>query len=181
MKLLAILANGSEELEAIAVIDIMRRCGVEVIIAGLSGDCIKGAHGSMIGCDTVLAKCDTAAFDGIFLPGGLNGSLAFYDSTEVQNILKKMYAAGKVVSAICAAPIALAKAGVLEKKRFTMYPGFEKYLNGKEYTSALAETDGKIVTGKGPGAVFAFSQHLAAALDVEKEFSAVSAGMFLPL
>ena len=181
MKLLAILADGSEELEAIAVIDIMRRCGVEVTTAGLEQFSIRGAHGTEITCETVLKQCDISAFDGVFLPGGLNGSLAFYASAAVQEVLRRMYADGKIVSAICAAPIALAKAGILDGKCFTMYPGFEKYLDGKIYTDALAETDGKVVTGKGPGAVFAFSKQLAAALGAEKEFAAVSTGMFLPL
>ena len=181
MKLLAILADGSEELEAIAVIDIMRRCGMEVTMAGLSCQTVTGAHGTEIKCNTTLAACDISAFDGVFLPGGLNGSLAFYNSETVQNVLRRMAEAGKVVSAICAAPIALAKAGLLNGKRLTMYPGFEEYLNGMTYTAALAETDGKVVTGKGPGAVFAFSQQLAAALGAEQKFAAVSAGMFLPL
>lgn len=181
MKLLAILADGSEELEAIGVIDIMRRCGVEVTTAGLEQFSIRGAHGTEITCETVLKQCDISAFDGVFLPGGLNGSLAFYNSVAVQELLQRMYADGKIISAICAAPIALAKAGILDGKCFTMYPGFEKYLDGKTYTDALAETDGKVVTGKGPGAIFAFSKQLAGVLGAEKEFAAVSAGMFLPL
>ncbi len=181
MKLLTILADGSEELEAIAVIDIMRRCGIEVTVAGLSGVRVRAAHGTEIICDTVLEECETNSFDAIFLPGGLNGSLSFHDSGAVQTLLREMADAGKIISAICAAPIALARAGLLENKVFTMYPGFEEYLGGKIPTGNLAETDGKIVTGKGPGAVFAFSQQLASTLKAEKEFAAVSAGMFLPL
>jgi putative intracellular protease/amidase len=104
-----------------------------------------------------------------------------YDSVAVGCWVAEMNNAGKVVSAICAAPIVLAKAGLLAGRRFTMYPGFDRYLNGAQYSANPAEIDGNIVTGKGPGAVFAFSQQLTAALGLEKEFSAVSAGMFLPL
>ena len=181
MKLLTILADGSEELEAIAVIDIMRRCGIEVTVAGLSGVRIRAAHGTEIICDTVLEECETNSFDAVFLPGGLNGSLSFHDSGAVQTLLREMADAGKIISAICAAPIALARAGLLENKVFTMYPGFEEYLNGKIPTGNLAETDGKIVTGKGPGAVYAFAGKLAEALGLKAECEELFKAMFVEL
>ena len=89
--------------------------------------------------------------------------------------------AGKVISAICAAPIVLAKAGLLDDKKFTMYPGFDSYLNGAKYTDAPAEIDGNVVTGKGPGAVYAFAGKLAAALGLEAECCELFKGMFVEL
>ena len=92
-----------------------------------------------------------------------------------------MNRAGKVICAICAAPIVLAKAGLLDNKRFTMYPGFDRYLNGAVYTSAPAERDGNIVTGKGPGAVFAFSAKVAEALGLQTQCEELFKGMFVEL
>ena len=86
-----------------------------------------------------------------------------------------------MISAICAAPIVLAKANLLENRKFTMYPGFDSYLNGLKYTSAPAECDGNIVTGKGPGAVFAFAGKLAGALGLAKECAELFKGMFVEL
>ena len=98
---------------------------------------------------------------------------------ELMKRVEEMNKAGKVVSAICAAPIVLAKAGLLEKRRFTMYPGFDAYLNGVQYTDRPAELDGNIVTGKGPGAVYAFAGCLAEAFGLSEECKELFKNMFV--
>ncbi len=180
-RLLAVVADGFEETELIAVVDCMRRLGVEVVVAGLSAVELNGAHQIALKADALLDDLDVEAFDGIFLPGGLPGAATLYDSVEVGCWVSEMNNAGKVVSAICAAPIVLAKAGLLVNRKFTMYPGFDSYLNGAEYTAAPAEIDGNIVTGKGPGAVYAFAGKLAEALGLKTECEELFKAMFVEL
>ena len=180
-RLLAVVADGFEETELIAAVDCMRRLDVDVSIAGLKSQELCGAHGIKIAADALLDDLSPEDFDAIFLPGGLPGATTLYDSVEVGCFLEEMNRAEKVICAICAAPIVLAKAGLLDNKRFTMYPGFDRYLNGAVYTSAPAERDGNIVTGKGPGAVFAFSAKVAEALGLQTQCEELFKGMFVEL
>ncbi len=168
-KILIILTDGVEETEFIAVGDVLRRMEFDVTVAGLNHLEVESSHSFLLKAECLFAECfDTAAFDALFLPGGMGSALAFYNSPEVIAFAQDMAKKGKVVSAICAAPMALAKAGLLEDKRFTMYPGLDQYLPEHcRPTGNLAERDGNIVTGKGPGAVFAFAAELAAALNAD--------------
>ena len=127
-KIAIILADGVEETEFIAVGDVLRRLGMEVTVAGLHRLEVKGAHDFGLKADRLLAECSPAGFDAVFLPGGMGGALAMYNSGAVVEFVREMERSGKIVSAICAAPIVLAKAGVLEGKKFTMYPGLGEYL-----------------------------------------------------
>jgi len=169
-KIAIILADGVEETEFIAVGDILRRLSFSVTVAGLRGLEIEGGHGFMLKADRLLTDCSPAGFDAVFLPGGMPCAMALRDSRTVIDFLKEMDRTGKIVSAICAAPMALGKAGLLAGKRFTMYPGLEKYLPaGCRPVEDAAVRDGRLVTGKGPGAVFAFAKTLAAALGAETD------------
>jgi len=122
-KIAIILADGVEETEFIAVGDVLRRLSMEVVVAGLNGLEVKGGHGFGLKADRLLAECSPAEFDAVFLPGGMGGALAMYHSVAVFEFITELARSGKVVSAICAAPMVLGKAGLLDGKRFTMYPG----------------------------------------------------------
>lgn len=167
-KILEILASGFEEIEAVAPADIWRRLGIEVTLAGLDDMQITGAHGMTLQCDALLEEVSELDFDGVFLPGGMPGSTNLRDSSVVRDVVKRMATSGKVVSAICAAPMVLSHCGVLRGKRFTMYPGMGDFLmSGDVPQSDSAVRDGNVVTGKGPGAAFFFASEVAAALGVD--------------
>ena len=166
--ILVVLASGFEETEAVAPTDIWRRLGFKVTVVGLDDMQITGAHGIVIETDALLEEVADIDYDAIFLPGGMPGSTNLRDSELVCSIVSKMAAAGKVVSAICAAPMVLSKCGVLAGKMFTMYPGMRDFLADKDIPSAAgAIRDGNVVTGKGPGAVFDFAYEVAKALGVD--------------
>ena len=176
-RVLLILADGFEEIEAVAVADVLRRLDVEVCLAGLNELTVRGAHDMKITADALLTEVDAALFDAVYLPGGLPGATNLLESELTGRILKETAARGGIVSAICAAPIVLAKHGLLDGRIFTMYPGFEAYLNGLVPTGKPAEHNGNVITGKGPGAVFDFAAQLAAALGVDT--AALYDGMFV--
>ena len=167
-KILTILAPGFEEIEAVAPCDIWRRLGFSVTVAGLDDMQTTGAHGIVIECDALLDEVKELAFDAVFLPGGMPGSVNLRNDERVCELVSGMANEGKIVSAICAAPMVLSKCGVLNGKRFTMYPGMDSYLaNGNTPVSELAVADGNVITGKGPGAVFEFAAKVADALGTD--------------
>ena len=178
-KILTILADGFEEIEAIAVADVLKRAGFDVCLAGLDTLCVRGAHDMKITADCLLSEVKNNCFDAVYLPGGLPGATNLLESETVGEILLKTARNGGIVSAICAAPIVLAKHGLLEGKTFTMYPGFDDYLNGLRPTGNPAESCERVVTGKGPGAVFAFAEKLSSALGTD--LTSLYNGMFVEL
>ena len=179
MNLVMILAPGFEELEAVGTADVLARLGITVTFAGLDSIKITGSHNISIAAHHKLADLSVSDYDGVILPGGLPGSTNLLESELVIRWIKDMKNNGKITAAICAAPIVLAKAGVLTSGKFTMYPGFDSYLNGLQYTDALAERDGNVVTGKGPGAVFAFAAKIAEAAGAGAKVSELFKGMFV--
>ena len=161
-KIMLLLAPGFEEIEALGTCDVLRRLKFDVTLTALSGKEVAGAHGMRVAADAELGKLDRENFDAVVFPGGMPGAV---NLLAVKDIARDFAAAGKVVAAICAAPIVLSAAGVLQGRAFTMYPGFGKYLHpGEAPTGRLVEVDGKIVTGKGPGATFFFAAAVARAL-----------------
>ena len=162
-----LLADGFEEIEALAPADVLRRLGFQVVLAAIGGSpAAVGAHGIKVTADARLADLPQDAFDAVILPGGMPGSRNLRDSEAVLALVRSMDASGKVVAAICAAPIALARAGVLNGKKYTMYPGFEAEMPAAP-TGNLVERDGNLITGKGPGAAFAFASAIAGAFGVD--------------
>ncbi len=160
---LVVMAPGFEEIELAAPVDILRRLEIPVVLAGLNGRRVEGAHGLTMEADMLLVDADSSLYSGIILPGG-QASWTLRDTPAVIKLVREMNAAGKLVAAICAAPIALAKAGVLAGRRVTCYPAADVEETVKAAAAELctepAVTDGHIITGKGPGAALEFGYAL---------------------
>lgn len=151
------LADGFEETEAIAPIDIMRRAGLEVVTVGIGGQLVRGAHDItvMADMDGVDAEPDETV-DAVVLPGGLPGTVNLENSQTVQKFLDYADKNGKVVAAICAAPSVLGHKGLLKGKNAVCFPGYEKELIGANVTNFAAEIDGNVITACGAGAALEF-------------------------
>ncbi len=168
-KIVIVLAEGFEEIEAVTPIDVLRRLGVVLTIAGLDSLQVTGSHGIGLRADCLLADIPASEIGMLVLPGGMPGSKYLRDSDLVIGLLRKVYAAGGYVAAICAAPIALERAGLIDGKKVTSYPGVREQLGRSIYTGNMAEVDGRIITGMGPGASFEFTRRLAEALGKGRE------------
>ncbi|MEQ1814764.1 MAG: DJ-1 family glyoxalase III [Candidatus Nitrotoga sp.] len=156
-RVLVPLAEGCEEIEAVSVINILRRAGVEVVVAGLNVKPVRGSRGVIFLADVDLDTALQKDYDMIVLPGGQPGVNNLKADMRVINIVQRMVAQNKFVTAICAAPSVLATAGVLEKKRATSFPGaLDIFPNVLLQQQAIVE-DGKIITSRGPGTAMDFA------------------------
>ena len=162
---LVILAEGFEEVEAIAPIDVLRRAGVRVTLAGVNSLTVKGSRNIGVQADALLRDIKDLP-DAVILPGGLPGAANLAKSVEVTKLIKQMNAAGKLVAAICAAPAAvLAPLGILDGKKATCYPGCETDFSGKiGHSKERVVVDGNIITSQGPGTALEFALLIAARL-----------------
>ena len=159
------MADGFEESEAVVPTDILRRAGAKAVTVGVTGETVVSSHKFRIKADITKDKVildDT--LDMIVLPGGMPGTLNLEADETVQKTIDHCIKNNKYVCAICAAPSILGHKGLLKGKKATCFPGFEKDLTGAQPVDALAVTDGKIITGKGPGAAFDFGAALVTAL-----------------
>jgi 4-methyl-5(b-hydroxyethyl)-thiazole monophosphate biosynthesis len=161
-KALVALAEGFEEIEAITVIDILRRSGISVTAAGVDALRVKGAHGVCVLADELL---DLAGedFDAIVLPGGSQGAFNLAASQKIKAIIKKFDKEGKVIAAICAAPsLVLAPAGILKGRSVTGYPGMlEGFGKDTIYKEDDVVVDANIITSRGPATAFSFGLAIA--------------------
>jgi len=171
------IAQGSEELEAITIIDLLRRADIHVTIAGLDGGPITGSRGTKIMPDKTLSEALNEEYDMVVLPGGLPGADHLDRDPRIHELLRDMAADEKFVCAICAAPKILANAGLLEGKQATCYPGFLDGLDkpGVRSTGAAVERDGNIITSRGPGTAMDFALTLIEALEGAKKRDDVEA------
>ena len=159
-KVIVPLAEGFEEIEALSIVDILRRAGIEVVMAGLESLHVKGAHGVTIVADALLKELDGNSFDMIALPGGLPGATNLAADKTTQALLKAFDAKGKAIAAICAAPYALKTAGVL-KNTYTCYPGFQSKIGEAGYTAnAKVIKEGNVTTSQGPSTAMLFALSL---------------------
>lgn len=176
------LAKGFEELEAVALIDVMRRGGIEVRVAyledELQNDLVLGANGITIQADISIRNVISDDFDMMVLPGGWGGTYALAENARVQELLRE-FKERKIVGAMCAAPFALKKAGVLGE-RYTAYPGAVDEIDHPGYVAdKKVVEDGNVMTSQGPGTAVCFGLAIVRRLVGEESMNAVKEGMLL--
>lgn len=154
-KVLIPLAEGFEEIEALATADVLRRAGLEVVLAGIPGTMVKGRSGVKVVADTRIDEINHNEFDCLVLPGGNPGYINLGKSKKVIEIINDFDSKGKHIAAICAAPSILAKQGVLDNRRATIYPGMEREIPRPRPANVV--TDGHIITSQGPGTAIDFA------------------------
>lgn len=176
------LAPGFEDLEATTIVDLLRRADVDVVTAGLAPGLVLGSRGMRVQPDAVLEDVMNHDFDMIALPGGLPGSEHLKNDPRIQVLLKRMATSGKWTAAICAAPMALAHAGLLDGRRATSYPGVvdRMHLPGTTYVADPVVVDGKVVTSRGPGTAMDFALRLVELLMGRDKRDQVEVGLVRP-
>lgn len=172
-----ILGTGFEDIEAVAPCDILRRGGVEVQLAGIGGLEITGSNGVTVKADLTVEELDLDAMEMIVLPGGMGGVHSILGSETALNAVRYAYENGRYVAAICAAPMVLAKLGITEGRRAVCYPGLEPEMGGAQMQDAAAVRDGRLLTGRGPGAALDFGLLLLETLKDAETAGRVRSGM----
>ncbi|SFV60466.1 DJ-1/YajL/PfpI superfamily, includes chaperone protein YajL (former ThiJ), parkinsonism-associated protein DJ-1, peptidases PfpI, Hsp31 [hydrothermal vent metagenome] len=178
-KVLVPLAKGFEEIEAVSIIDVLRRAGVEVIVAALNDTMlVQGANGIIVQAECEVKDMTADGLDMIVLPGGWDGTHALADDANVQNLLREMDAKGKNIGAICAAPYALNRAGVL-KENYTCYPSVETEIReaGYQGESAMVVEDQNVMTSRGPATALCFALAIVKKLKGEEQYEALKEGL----
>ncbi len=151
-----ILADGFEEVEAIAVIDVLRRAGIDTVVAGLHEGPVASARSVKVIPDALIDTVKADDFDMIVLPGGQPGSDNLNADPRVKELIRSFSDRGKLTGAICAAPYVLANAGVLRGKRATSYPSYKEKLGGAAYEEKAVVIDGNVLTSRGAGTALSF-------------------------
>ncbi len=178
-KVLVPLATGFEEIEAVSIIDVLRRAEIEVLLASLSEDNrVQGAHGIVLQTDVFMKDISSETLDMIVLPGGWDGTHALAEDANVQRVLKEMDAEGKNIAAICAAPYALNKAGVL-KDEYTCYPSVEDDIKKEGYQGdkAMVVESQNIMTSRGPATAICFALSIVKKLQGQAQFETLKSDL----
>lgn len=165
-KTAVLLADGFEEVEALTVVDIMRRANVLCDMVSIKDIEVTGSHNIKVTSDKILDET-IYDYDLIVFPGGMPGATNLQKNSKVIEAVKKFNEEGKLVAAICAAPIVLAEAGIIEGKNITSYPGFEDELKGCNYKGEKVVVDGNIITSRGPATAMEFAYKLLEVLGNE--------------
>lgn len=174
---LVLFAEGSEELEAVTVVNILRRAGISVTLAGLTAGALRGSRGTLLMPDATLDEALARSFDMVVLPGGQPGTDNLKADARVLKLVQQMAHQGKYVAAICAAPSVLATAGLLDGKQATSFPGaLNQFPKVKQQHAAIVE-DGRLITSRGPGTAMDFALILVERLIGKEKRQEVEAGL----
>ncbi|MCX8068973.1 MAG: DJ-1/PfpI family protein [Thermodesulfovibrionales bacterium] len=151
-----LLAKGFEEVEAVAVIDVLRRAQIEVTLAGLNEGFVESARGVKIIPDTTIDTIKSEDYDIVILPGGMPGTDNLNADSRVKKLLLEFASKGRLTGAICAAPYVLANAGLLEGKKATSYPTYKDKIGNVDYKEDKVVVDGNVLTSRGPATALCF-------------------------
>lgn len=166
----AYLANGFEEIEALAPVDFLKRAGVEVLTVAVGEQLVTGAHGIKVSADVCIELAELSTeLEGIILPGGMPGAENLNNSPLVQKAIDYCVDNNKIIGAICAAPFILGRKGLLDGKNATCFPGFEDELSGANVDESGVVIDGTIVTAKGAGVAWEFGAAICSMLKGEEK------------
>ena len=180
VRVLVPIADGTEEIEAVTIIDVLRRAEAEVTVASVNDLQITASRGVKITADCLIDACKDRAFDLIALPGGIPGAEHLRDNAILKTLLLNQKAAGRLFGAICAAPaVVLETHGLLEQRQATCHPGFEEKLRDRSAVESRVVVDGNCVTSRGPGTAMAFALKLVELLYGKKKMEAVAAPMVI--
>ncbi len=174
-KVCVLLAEGFEEVEALTVSDIMRRAKVTCDLVSIKDKKVTSSHNVTIEADKIIDE--NMDYDLVVLPGGMPGASNLRDDEKVINLIKKQNKEGRLIGAICAAPIVLGRARVTEGRKITSYPGYEDELPNCDYLEEAVVVDGNIITSRGPATAMAFSYKLLEALGYSHEVDGIASGM----
>lgn len=179
---LIVIAEGSEEIEAITPADVLSRAGVNVTVAAVGSMEVRGGHGVPMRAEMLVEDCGDILFDAIVIPGGGRGAEALSKSEWVSGAIKRHFEAGKIVAAICAAPsVVLGPTGVLNGKHATCFPGLERRFSAEvKACDTTVVVDGNLVTSRGPGTAMEFSLRLAELLCGAQKAIEVGHRMLVP-
>ena len=174
------LATGFEEIEALTIVDMLRRAEIDITTVSISRNLqVEGAHGITVTADCTWVELSTEDADWLILPGGMPGTKHLGECKPLVSLLQRQAAANKNIAAICAAPSVLGQAGLLNGYKATCYPGFEQFLTGATVTGDNVTVDRIIPTGKGPGAAISFATAIITQIAGEEKAREVTSGMLL--
>lgn len=176
-KVLVFLAEGFEEIEALTVVDVLRRAEVKCDMCSLEGEYVLGAHDINVKADVCISNIDIHDYDAIVLPGGMPGANNLKNNLRVLEAVKDFYSYGRLVAAICAAPIVLKEAGILEGKAVTSYPAFKDALGNCIYKEDKVVADMNLLTSRGPATALNFAYEILRKLGEEEKASELEKAM----
>lgn len=180
INVLLFLAEGFEEIEALTVVDVLRRANIKCDTCSISdSEYVKGAHGIEVKSDTIIRKVDLREYGAVVLPGGMPGSTNLRDNGKVIHIVSDFYKRGKIVAAICAAPIVLEKAQIIKGNKITSYPGAIEDLTDCIYQEELFVEDKNLITSRGPATSIYFALKLVERIADKEKARKLKDGMML--
>lgn len=178
-KTLIILAEGFEEIEALTVVDVLRRANLVCDMCTLSGEFVKGAHDIIVKGNCIIDNINKDEYDAVILPGGMPGSEYLKESKQVLKLVKEFNDSKKIVAAICAAPIVLEEAGILNNRTVTSYPGSLDADGEYNYIEEVVACDDNIITSRGPATSLTFALTILKKLGLEEKAAALAEGMMV--
>ena len=180
-RILVHIANGFEEIETMTIVDVLRRAGLEVILAGTEAGVLTGSHQVRVMPDARLEEIQDEDFDLLVLPGGQPGVDNLRKNAAVMQIVQQMSRSKKWIGAICAAPLVLRDAGLIAGRRFTSFPALEDEFQEGQYEQASVAVDGNLVTSRGPGTAMEFALKLVELVSGKPKAEQLAAALLAPL